>query len=88
MRESMIETTGIGVGHHNHSLFPFEVFEAPTATFIVDRLEKAGLSQRSGSPDDRRVKLVMLTAKLRPAHLYRNELYENLSESRQIARGQ
>jgi DNA-binding MarR family transcriptional regulator len=34
-----------------------------TATFIVDRLEKAGLSQRRGSPDDRRVKLVMLTAK-------------------------
>jgi len=34
-----------------------------TATWVVDRLERAGLAERSPSPDDRRVKLVMLTAK-------------------------
>ena len=34
-----------------------------TATWVVDRLERAGLAERSPSPDDRRVKLVTLTAK-------------------------
>jgi DNA-binding MarR family transcriptional regulator len=34
-----------------------------TATWVVDRLERAGLAERSSSPDDRRVKLVTLTAK-------------------------
>jgi DNA-binding MarR family transcriptional regulator len=33
------------------------------ATWIVDRLEKAGLAERQASPQDRRVKLVLLTAK-------------------------
>jgi MarR family transcriptional regulator, organic hydroperoxide resistance regulator len=33
------------------------------ATWIVDRLEKAGLAERQPSPQDRRVKLVLLTAK-------------------------
>jgi DNA-binding MarR family transcriptional regulator len=31
------------------------------ATFIIDRLEKAGLAKRRSSPADRRVKLVVLT---------------------------
>ncbi|QDZ09937.1 MarR family winged helix-turn-helix transcriptional regulator [Devosia ginsengisoli] len=33
-----------------------------TATWVVDRLEKAGLAERRPSPTDRRVKLVALTA--------------------------
>jgi DNA-binding MarR family transcriptional regulator len=33
------------------------------ATWIVDRLEKLGLAERRSVPDDRRVKLVVLTAK-------------------------
>jgi DNA-binding MarR family transcriptional regulator len=33
------------------------------ATFIVDRLEELGLASRQTLPDDRRVKLVMLTGK-------------------------
>ncbi len=34
-----------------------------TATWVVDRLERAGLAERRPSPIDRRVKLVLLTAK-------------------------
>jgi DNA-binding MarR family transcriptional regulator len=34
-----------------------------TATWLVDRLERAGLAERSPAPGDRRVKLVKLTAK-------------------------
>lgn len=34
-----------------------------TATWVVDRLEKAGLAERRPSPSDRRVKLVALTEK-------------------------
>jgi DNA-binding MarR family transcriptional regulator len=34
-----------------------------TATWVVDRLERTGLAERRPSPDDRRVKLVLLTAK-------------------------
>jgi len=33
------------------------------ATFIIDRLERAGLARRTASEDDRRVKLVTLTPK-------------------------
>ena len=33
------------------------------ATWIVDRLEKLGLAQRRAVPEDRRVKLVVLTAR-------------------------
>ena len=33
------------------------------ATFIIDRLERAGLAERRESPTDRRVKLIGLTAK-------------------------
>ncbi|MFC2248043.1 MarR family winged helix-turn-helix transcriptional regulator [Labrys portucalensis] len=34
-----------------------------TATWLVDRLERAGLAERSPAPGDRRVKLVRLTEK-------------------------
>jgi DNA-binding MarR family transcriptional regulator len=34
-----------------------------TATWLVDRLERAGLAARAASPNDRRVKLVLATAK-------------------------
>lgn len=34
-----------------------------TATWLVDRLERAGLADRHAAPDDRRVKLVLLTAR-------------------------
>ena len=34
-----------------------------TPTWIVDRLEKLGLAERKDVPHDRRVKLVVLTAK-------------------------
>jgi DNA-binding MarR family transcriptional regulator len=37
--------------------------DASNATWIVDRLEHAGLAVRRAEPDDRRVKLVLLTAK-------------------------
>jgi DNA-binding MarR family transcriptional regulator len=33
------------------------------ATWIVDRLERNGLAERKASPEDRRVKLVFLTAR-------------------------
>ena len=33
------------------------------ATWIIDRLEKLGLAERRSPPEDRRVKLVVLTAK-------------------------
>jgi DNA-binding MarR family transcriptional regulator len=33
------------------------------ATFIIDRLEQAGLAERRPNPADRRVKLVLLTSK-------------------------
>ena len=35
--------------------------DASNATWIVDRLERAGLAERRGDPADRRVKLVVLT---------------------------
>jgi DNA-binding MarR family transcriptional regulator len=37
--------------------------DASNATWIVDRLERAGLAVRRAEPNDRRVKLVVLTAK-------------------------
>ena len=37
--------------------------DASNATWIVDRLERAGLAVRRDEPNDRRVKLVVLTAK-------------------------
>lgn len=44
-----------------------------TATWLVDRLERAGLAERSAAPDDRRVKLVRLTGK---GEVTRKELME------------
>lgn len=35
--------------------------DASNATWIIDRLERLGLAQRHSNPDDRRVKLVVLT---------------------------
>jgi DNA-binding MarR family transcriptional regulator len=37
--------------------------DASNATWIVDRLERAGLAERRNKPNDRRVKLVVLTPK-------------------------
>jgi DNA-binding MarR family transcriptional regulator len=37
--------------------------DASNATWIVDRLEKSGLAERRAVPHDRRVKLVVLTAR-------------------------
>ena len=37
--------------------------DASNATWIVDRLEHAGLAERRSAPNDRRVKLVLLTSK-------------------------
>jgi DNA-binding MarR family transcriptional regulator len=37
--------------------------DASTATWAVDRLERAGLAERRNHPHDRRVRLVVLTAK-------------------------
>ena len=37
--------------------------DASNATWIVDRLERAGLAERRSLPEDRRVKLVVLTPK-------------------------
>src|SRR2546430_7234482 len=36
--------------------------DASTATWLVDRLEKRGFATRRSAPEDRRVKLVSLTA--------------------------
>jgi DNA-binding MarR family transcriptional regulator len=35
--------------------------DASNATWIIDRLERKGFAERRGKPDDRRVKLVVLT---------------------------
>lgn len=35
--------------------------DASNATWIIDRLERLGLAERRSVPDDRRVKLVVLT---------------------------
>jgi DNA-binding MarR family transcriptional regulator len=37
--------------------------DASNATWIIDRLEQAGLAERRAAPNDRRVKLVALTPK-------------------------
>jgi DNA-binding MarR family transcriptional regulator len=37
--------------------------DASNATWIIDRLEQAGLADRRAAPNDRRVKLVVLTAR-------------------------
>jgi DNA-binding MarR family transcriptional regulator len=47
------------------------------ATFIIDRLEQLGLAVRQPLPDDRRVKLVMLTKK---GEKIRDELLEEFHQ--------
>jgi len=51
--------------------------DASNATWIVDRLEKMGLVERRTMPEDRRVKLVVLTQK---GLQVRAELLEALSQ--------
>jgi len=51
--------------------------DASNATWIVDRLEERGLAERRTIPTDRRVKLVVLTAKGdRTRHEMIRTLYE------------
>jgi len=52
-----------GEGRTMRSLAEEWECDASNATWIVDRLENAGLAERRGVPHDRRVKLVVLTAK-------------------------
>ena len=61
--------------------------DASNATWIVDRLEQAGLAERRALPGDRRVKLVMLTPAggKRRAELLR-ALYEPPPQLRALAR--
>jgi DNA-binding MarR family transcriptional regulator len=51
------------VGRSMRSLADEWECDASNATWIVDRLERMGLAERRGTPQDRRVKLVVLTAK-------------------------
>src|SRR5215211_7841794 len=51
--------------------------DASNATWIVDRLEERGLAERRTIPTDRRVKLVVLTAK---GDRTRNEMIRTLFE--------
>jgi DNA-binding MarR family transcriptional regulator len=51
--------------------------DASNATWIVDRLEERGLAERRTIPTDRRVKLVVLTAK---GDRTRNEMIRTLYE--------
>jgi DNA-binding MarR family transcriptional regulator len=52
-----------GVGRSMRELADEWECDPSNATWIVDRLERMGLAQREGIPGDRRVKLVVLTAK-------------------------
>lgn len=55
--------------------------DASNATWIVDRLERKGLAKRVASPDDRRVKLVVLTARgVRTRDAILEEFYEPPAE--------
>jgi DNA-binding MarR family transcriptional regulator len=47
------------------------------ATWIVDRLEELGFAERRTAPDDRRVKLVLLTAR---GHKVRGELMKEFHQ--------
>ena len=51
--------------------------DASNATWIVDRLEERGLAERRTMPTDRRVKLVVLTAK---GSRTREEMFRKLYE--------
>ena len=52
-----------GSGRSMRSLADAWKCDPSNATWIVDRLEKLGLAERKDVPHDRRVKLVVLTAK-------------------------
>jgi DNA-binding MarR family transcriptional regulator len=52
-----------GQGRTMRSLADAWQCDPSNATWIVDRLETLGLAERRAVPDDRRVKLVVLTAK-------------------------
>ncbi len=51
------------VGRTMRSLADEWECDASNATWIVDRLERSGLAERRADPQDRRVKLVILTPK-------------------------
>src|ERR671934_2171732 len=53
----------LGTGRTMRSLAEEWECDASNATWIVDRLESFGLAERRTIPHDRRVKLVVLTAK-------------------------
>jgi DNA-binding MarR family transcriptional regulator len=54
---------GVDAGRTMRSLADAWQCDPSNATWIVDRLEKLGLAERRSVPHDRRVKLVVLTAK-------------------------
>ena len=59
--------------------------DASNATWIVDRLEARGFAERRAKPDDRRVKLVVLTATgARTLKRVREAMYEPTEELRSL----
>ncbi|MEZ0335201.1 MAG: MarR family winged helix-turn-helix transcriptional regulator [Gemmatimonadales bacterium] len=58
-----LATLDLEVGRVMRSLAEEWECDASNATWIVDRLERLGLAERRAVPHDRRVKLVVLTAK-------------------------
>ncbi|MFL5640032.1 MAG: MarR family winged helix-turn-helix transcriptional regulator [Gemmatimonadaceae bacterium] len=52
---------GVVAGRTMRSLADEWKCDASNATWIIDRLEKRGLAERRPKPEDRRVKLVVLT---------------------------
>lgn len=54
---------GTQTGRTMRSLADAWECDASNATWVVDRLERLGLAERRIAPEDRRVKLVVLTAK-------------------------
>lgn len=61
-------TLGPDEGKSMRSLAEAWGCDASNATWIVDRLERLGLAERRDVPHDRRVRLVVLTAKGRRIH--------------------
>jgi DNA-binding MarR family transcriptional regulator len=63
--------------------------DASNATWIVDRLEERGLAERRTIPTDRRVKIVVLTAKgSRTREEMIRRLYEPPPELLELGRGE
>jgi DNA-binding MarR family transcriptional regulator len=58
-----LDSLDVGRGSPMRSLADAWQCDASNATWIVDRLEKLGLAERRTHAQDRRVKLVVLTAK-------------------------